>query len=78
MSERKEDKSFWQKADAKAKDLADENPTVAEWQQNSDTLARVVAMILSDKYLAGEIVSAWLTQNHKVLMDDPAATVSAR
>jgi hypothetical protein len=78
MSKCENGKAFWHKTDVKAKDLADKNPTIAEWQQNSDTLARVVSMILSDKYLAWEIVSAWLTQNHKVLMDDPAATVSAR
>lgn len=77
MSEREEDKSFWHKADAKAKDLADENPTVAEWQQNSDTLERVVAMILSDKYLSREIVSAWLALNHKLLVDDPTPEVIA-
>lgn len=77
MIEREEDKSFWHKADAKAKDLADENPTVAEWQQNSDTLERVVAMILSDKYLSREIVSAWLALKHKLLVDDPTPEVIA-
>ena len=48
-------------------------PQVEIWRDDSETLAALVKMITSDKRLLWEIVSAWLTKNHKLNIDDPDA-----
>jgi hypothetical protein len=53
--------------------MALNNPTVADWRDDSEALALFIRMILSNGRLSSAIVNAWLKQYHKVLVDEPAA-----
>jgi hypothetical protein len=55
--------------------MAMNNSTVADWRDDSETLALLIRMILSNGRLSSAIVDAWLKQYHKVLVDEPTPPV---
>lgn len=51
--------------------MAMKNSTVANWRDDSETLALFIQMILSNGRLSSAIVDAWQIHYHKVMVDEP-------
>lgn len=70
MDAQTEGSKYWQKVDAQADKLAKRNATVEDWQRDAASLAGMVNAIMADKRLSWEVVSRWLTDHHKLMVDE--------
>jgi hypothetical protein len=71
MSESEKSELFWRQMNTQADEAARKNPVVEIWRNDAFTLDALVTAISRDRRLSWMIVSAWLTDNHKLLIDNP-------
>jgi hypothetical protein len=62
---------YWKKMDSKATTASKKNLVIEIWKNDSELLSTIVNSITSNKQLAWMIVSKWLVENHKIIIDDP-------